>query len=537
MRPRRIARQLWRGAALASIGLAGGAALVTARHLLTTPQPLASGLPGEGHVDRLHGGHVYYTVAGPVDARPIVLLHGFYAGASSYEFRAIFARLAETYRVYAPDWLGFGMSERPALTHTGEFYASMLSGFLRDVVGAPAVVVAHGLAANIAVRAASDAPQLFDRLMLVAPEANAGMRLDPTLSQTAMRLAQKVALTLTPYAVLSLRPVLRLAAGQRSAVGPMYVDDATLDHLYASAHQLGGEHATLSLLTGELDMPIRQIFPVLQTPTLIVVGARDVRHSLTQMERLVTLNPHADLEVVSNAGETAYLDQPTLFMHALHRWLGRRIAPLERPARSAAPAPEPTPAIPPTAPLEAIEQLQAGGVPASSAEANPEAAPAASSGASGAPAPVTPAMSDAPAPKIVPVLESARRATDTSTAEPLEVQIIRTPDGEVGDTSSEPSNGVQSLRLEPMPGTTGMTGISSGVTPEASGYPTQPAHHERLGGQPTFDARPSQISSTQGGAYFYVPEVGAHVLRSDRSERRGRHGHQSSQRSTRKGSI
>lgn len=542
MRPRRIARQLGRGAALVSIGLAGGAALVTARHLLATPQPLASGLPGEGRIDRLHGGHVYYTVAGPVGARPVVLLHGFYAGASSFEFRTIFPRLAETYRVYAPDWLGFGMSERPALTHTGEFYASMLSGFLRDVVGEPAVVVAHGMAANIAVRAASDGPGRFDRLMLVAPEVDAGMRLDPTLSQTATRLAQKVALGLTPYAVLSLRPMLRLAAGRRSAVGPMYVDDTTLDHLYASAHQMGGEHATLSLLTGELEMPIRQVFPLLQTPTLIVVGARDPRHSLTQMERLVALNPHADLEVISNAGETVYLDQPTLFTHALHRWLGRRITPAERPVRHAAPAPEPTHAIPsaaPTAAAPAIAPLPAAAPTPSVeliepvAQVQPEAPLVASAPAT----PAAPAVSIARAPRIVPVLEPSLRATDPSTAEQLEVHVIRTPDGEAGDTSSEPSNVVQSLRLEPMPGMAGMMGMATDATPEASEPPTRPARREHSGGHPVFGIRPAQVSATQGGAYLYVPEVGAHVLRSERGGRGGRHGHHGSSRSTRKGSM
>ena len=52
------------------------------------------------------------------------------------------------------------MSEHPALAYTGEFYATILTGFLRDVVGGPAVVVASGGAANVAARAASNNPAL-----------------------------------------------------------------------------------------------------------------------------------------------------------------------------------------------------------------------------------------------------------------------------------------------------------------------------------------------------------------------------------------
>jgi len=505
-----MARQLWRGAALAGIGLAGGAALVTARHLLRTPQPLDSGLPGEMRVDRLHGGDVYYTVAGPVSARPIVLLHGFYPGASNYEFHAIFSRLAESHRVYAPDWLGFGMSERPALTHTGEFYAATLTGFLRDVVAGPATVVAHGLAANIATRAASDAPELFDRLMLVAPEASIGMSLDPTPGQAVMRLFQKVALGITPYAFLTLRPSLRLAAGLRSAVGPMQVDDATLDHLYASAHQFGGEYAMLSLLTGELDLPMRQVFPLLRTPTLIVIGARDARHPLDEMERLVALNPRADLEVVSNAGETVYLDQPSLFTHALHRWLGRRVARHE-PAPVAAPvasavsaasiasaAPTPVVSVPPAPAAE----------PAVESEAMIEAAPAPEAVAE--PGPATEAVSEAaPAAKVVSVLEPL--APDSLN----EVRVTQAPEGETLADGGEPAQLSQPLTLEPADQPRQNASGPHGGSPVAR---ADGSEQRRPHGSHAAQSAPL----SQGSGYRYAPEMGAHILRPDRNRNVGR---------------
>lgn len=494
MRPRRVARRLWQGAALVSVGLAGGAAFVTARHLMMTPQPLDSGLPGEGRIDHHHGGDIYYTVAGPQDARPVVLLHDFYPGASSYEFRLVFARLAETYRVYAPDWLGFGMSERPALTHTGEFYAAMLQGFLRDVVGAPAAVVAHGLAGNISARVASDAPELFDRLTLVAPEADAGMRIDPTPQQTLARLAQKLALGLTPYAIGSLRPALRLAAGRRSAAGARVVDEATLDHLYASAHQFGGEHAALSLFTGELDLPIANIFPLLRTPTLIMIGARDQRHTLPKMERLVALNRGADLEMISNAGETVYLDQPTLFMHTLHRWLGRRIVRHDHPVAplAAAPAPAAPVAPPVVAPTRLTPPI---GAPAMAPISAPISRPA----------------------RVVPVLEPAPSGDPAPPEQPaLELEVNRMPDGEALDTSAGTTDEPRPLSLEPTNGS-----AARQAKPEASAARHAPTHIPgRASGHP-LGVRPAQASASQGGAYLYSPELRAHVLRPDHSEDAG----------------
>src|SRR5262249_39864103 len=167
------------------------AVVVTTRHLLQTPQPLESALPGEARINRKHGGEGFYNVAGPLEAAPIVLLHDFYPGASNYEFRDIFTRLAKDNRVYAPDWLGFGMSEHPHVAYTGEFYAGGLTGFLRDVVARPATVLGHGLAANIALRAAADTPTHFERLILVSPDLAAGEGDEPRLGQTLVRSTQR----------------------------------------------------------------------------------------------------------------------------------------------------------------------------------------------------------------------------------------------------------------------------------------------------------------------------------------------------------
>jgi pimeloyl-ACP methyl ester carboxylesterase len=316
-----IVRWIGRGLALGGAVAAGGALFVTARHVLTTPQPLRSGLEGDAKVDRKHGGDLYYTVAGPEDALPVVLAHDFYSGASSYEYRSVFSRLAQRYRVYAPDWLGFGMSERPPLAFTGEFYATALAGFLRDVVQRPAIVIALGRAANVAARAASDEPELFERLALVSPEVDAGMRLDPTAGQTVVRTAQRASLGMLPYALFSTRPALRRMALAR-ADGAASED--ALDHQYASAHQFGGQYALLALMTGELDLPIQNELPLVQPPLLLLAGERDPRRSHSMMEDLAILNPYAELEIIPAAGASVFEDQPLRFLAAFNAWVERQ---------------------------------------------------------------------------------------------------------------------------------------------------------------------------------------------------------------------
>ena len=59
------------------------------------------------------GRRIFYREAGPADAPVIVLLHGF--PTSSFMFRNLIPELGATYRVIAPDYLGFGYSDAPSV--------------------------------------------------------------------------------------------------------------------------------------------------------------------------------------------------------------------------------------------------------------------------------------------------------------------------------------------------------------------------------------------------------------------------------------
>jgi pimeloyl-ACP methyl ester carboxylesterase len=54
---------------------------------------------------------VFYRESGPDNAPVVLLLHGF--PASSFQFRELMPRLADRYRVIAPDLPGFGFTEVP----------------------------------------------------------------------------------------------------------------------------------------------------------------------------------------------------------------------------------------------------------------------------------------------------------------------------------------------------------------------------------------------------------------------------------------
>ena len=84
------------------------------------------------------GQRLFYREAGPADAPAVVLLHGF--PTSSFMFRDLIPQLAGSYHVIAPDHLGFGFSDAPAVAdfdYTFDALADLTAAPARPTRGGP----------------------------------------------------------------------------------------------------------------------------------------------------------------------------------------------------------------------------------------------------------------------------------------------------------------------------------------------------------------------------------------------------------------
>jgi pimeloyl-ACP methyl ester carboxylesterase len=77
----------------------------------------------------VEGVETFYREAGGADAPVVLLPHGY--PCSSYEFRNLMPRLADRWRLLAPDYPGFGYSATPdTFDYSFDGYARFLAGFL-----------------------------------------------------------------------------------------------------------------------------------------------------------------------------------------------------------------------------------------------------------------------------------------------------------------------------------------------------------------------------------------------------------------------
>ncbi len=233
------------------------------------------------------GHRMHYETEGPASGPVVVLVHGLGGRAEDWRELAPFIARAG-YRVYLPDLIGYGRSEKPAdFSYSVRDEAQVVAGFL-DAVGLKQVDLGGwSMGGAIAQHVAAEHPERVRRLILFD---SAGLFVLPKWDvrlftpKTAAELDQLDALLMpNPPRVPAFvaRDILRVSN-----------DRAWIIHR-AIATMLTGQDATDSLL------------PHLKMPVLIVWGAEDKITPLSLGETMLRMVPQAELDVVPGCGHLA----------------------------------------------------------------------------------------------------------------------------------------------------------------------------------------------------------------------------------------
>jgi len=313
---------------------------VVMRHMLETPMKLESPLPGEAHYYKWKQGYIFYKVLGESKASPLLLLHSPGLAASSFEMRKMLEPLAQHYRVYALDLLGFGISDHPTVNYSSETFIALCQDFLTDVVKQPATIVASRLSCNYAVMVAMTTPHLCKRLVLISPDNLAGKQVPASILPTSISdiffgrapriFLQKASVQLLLYPILSTRFMLRSTLRKLHS----YSNDDDFEYYYASTHQIGAEHAYMALLSGKLHLDVTQQLELIRQPTLVIWGANGLNNSkhLESQHDLSWMKSNTRLALLPDAGLSVHEEQPGRAIATILSWTEEDNAVISAPA-------------------------------------------------------------------------------------------------------------------------------------------------------------------------------------------------------------
>jgi pimeloyl-ACP methyl ester carboxylesterase len=290
---------IWKTMLAGGAGVAALAALNAAIRR-NASEPDDSALGGDAHFFRWKHGRVFYKSSGAeTTALPLVFVHGIGAGSSSFMWRKNFDDLAQHFRVYALDLLGFGFSDKPATApYSADLYVDLITDFIREVAGYPSNVIASSLGAAYAIRVADEHPELINAMVLNGPAGSDSLNRRPGMAGAAFYgLLQSPVLGTSFYNVMASERSIREYARDHLFYNQHRVTDRLVTNLYATSHQPGAQHAIAAFLSGYLNTDTRSPFSRLTQPTVLVWGKQDTTTPLEKGVSLVRLNARAGLKV------------------------------------------------------------------------------------------------------------------------------------------------------------------------------------------------------------------------------------------------
>jgi pimeloyl-ACP methyl ester carboxylesterase len=311
-----------RTALLAVGGISGGLALYNGR-LERGGGRIPNRLGGEVRYYRWSGGNLAYSVAG--EGEPLLLVHGVYAGASSFEFRKNFQELSKSYRVYALDLLGCGMSERPARRYEPEDVAVQIEDFVREEIGGSAHLVASSLTAALVIPAVVRSPRLFKKLVLICPTGYG------TLDRPSGRLGDVIyGLFLAPVLGNTLYHAIVSRWGIRYYLGCMAYHDTDLvteelvEDYHGLSHQPGARYFPAAFVSGKLNLGVADLWPRVPQRTLICWGLEARTVPVREGQRFVENNPRSEPRIFKDAALLPHDERARTFNEEAKTFLSKR---------------------------------------------------------------------------------------------------------------------------------------------------------------------------------------------------------------------
>jgi len=282
-------------------GLSSAAALANRSLRERVPLPLDQ-IGGVRRTWRWRDYEIFVTElgAGP----PLLLVHGIYVGASSFEYRMLAALLARHHRVVLLDLLGCGLSEMPKLDYSTELFVEQIVDALGEFFDGPMTLVGSSLGAAFAIRAALRAPDRVTRLVVVCPTGLGGvLDRDATLLQHAAGAClRSPVLGESLFNWLASKRSLRRVLRSQAYADPAHATPDVVDHYYAIAHQPGARNVPAAFVGGALNSDVVRDLPFVEAPVLVLWGGETTRinprANAAQFERLAR---DARSETIANA--------------------------------------------------------------------------------------------------------------------------------------------------------------------------------------------------------------------------------------------
>ena len=257
---------------------------------------------------------------------PVLLLHGGGYDSASLSYKHAVGPISEHHRVFAPDWPGYGESDKPEMQYSTEYYVGFLGRLMDALSLEKASLVGISMGGAIALGFSLRSPQRVDKLVLVDSHGLGGEVPGGVASYVFVRLPL---LNKLVWAALGRSRRMVRASLQTTFYDPRAITENLVNEVYELVKKPRVGQAWRSWQKNEIGREgLRTNFVnrlhELAVPTLILHGAEDKYVPDSWALRAHTLIKDSELHIFPQCGHWLTLERPGEFDSAVLEFLARR---------------------------------------------------------------------------------------------------------------------------------------------------------------------------------------------------------------------
>ncbi len=264
-------------------------------------------------------GTIFYAVTG--EGPPVLLLHGF--GGEIWVWEKQVAALSKRYRLYIPDLIGYGYSDRPKVEYTPALFIDSIKQFMDQLGLRRASLIGNSMGGGIAWAFALTYPERVDKLILID---STPPDVVPEVRNPSFRWFLAIRnIPFLPYLAVALhtRGMLR-ATLMEMVFDDRLISDAVVERQYLIGRIAGTARVMTS--TARHAEEVKRYGGALGTlvkPTLIIWGDQDEVFPRAVGEKLHKSIEGSELAVIKGSGHMPMWERPDETNQAILEFLSR----------------------------------------------------------------------------------------------------------------------------------------------------------------------------------------------------------------------
>lgn len=261
-----------------------------------------------GNVRLKTGIKMHYAESGDERGIPVILLHG--VTDSWFSYSRVLPLLDKKYRVFALDQRGHGDTDKPEKGYAMRDFAADVVAFMDAKNIKKAILVGHSMGSFVAMQTVLDAPQRFEKLVLVGTATTARNGVTNDLFREFENLKDP----------LDEKYVREFVVGTSSPTLPEdFIEETVRRCLKVPAR------VWRAALAGVVAEDYKPRLGEIKIPTLIVWGNKETFFLRDEQDLLKAKIPNATLKVYPEAGHSPNWEKPEQFGRDLNEFFNQKM--------------------------------------------------------------------------------------------------------------------------------------------------------------------------------------------------------------------